>query len=261
MRVQLLGTGSADGWPNPWCGCASCDDHRGRGLVRTPTSAVVAGRLLLDCGPETPRQAERFGVRLGDIEAIVIGHAHHDHLDPSFLLYRGWATDRPLTVVGPAPAIAQCEAWLEPGDAGVRLVPVTAGDRVEVAGLSVQVLPAAHEAFGEAVLHLVGDGRTRLLYATDTGPLPEATLAALAGVELDVLLLKETFGAWTGHATQHHDLPAFAATVAALRTVGAVGPATDVVAVHLSHHNPPLAELEAALAGCGARCVPDGSVL
>jgi adenosylcobinamide kinase/adenosylcobinamide-phosphate guanylyltransferase len=261
MRVQLLGTGSADGWPNPWCDCPSCADQRDRGLVRTPTSALVDGRLLLDCGPEAPRQADRFGVDLRGIEVVLLGHAHHDHLDPSFLLYRGWATDRPLTVVGPGPAIAQCRAWLDPGDTTVRLVEVTAGVSVEVAGLGLQVLPAAHEAFGEAVLYLVGDGRSRLLYATDTGPLPEATLAALAGAALDLLLLEETFGHWTGHATQHHDLPAFAATLGALRAVGAVGPGTDVVAVHLSHHNPPLPALAAALAGWGARCVPDGTVL
>ena len=75
------------------------------------------------------------------------------------------------------------------------------------------------------------------------------------------MLLEETFGTRTSHATQHHDLPAFAATVAALREIGSVSPATDVVAVHLSHHNPPLPELEAALAACGARCVPDGAVI
>ena len=59
MRVRLLGTGSADGWPNAFCECASCRSAQQAGSFRVPTSVLVDGRLLLDCGPETPRAALR----------------------------------------------------------------------------------------------------------------------------------------------------------------------------------------------------------
>ncbi|MFD9323720.1 bifunctional adenosylcobinamide kinase/adenosylcobinamide-phosphate guanylyltransferase [Streptomyces sp. NPDC060053] len=49
--------------------------------------------------------------------------------------------------------------------------------------------------------------------------------------------------------------------LAKLRAVGAVGPTTDVVAVHLDHDVPPGAELRRRLAAAGARAVPDGSTL
>ncbi|WLW55662.1 bifunctional adenosylcobinamide kinase/adenosylcobinamide-phosphate guanylyltransferase [Streptomyces sp. YU58] len=49
--------------------------------------------------------------------------------------------------------------------------------------------------------------------------------------------------------------------LARLRAVGAVGPATDVVAVHLDHDVPPGAELRRRLAAAGARAVPDGATL
>ncbi|WP_062647564.1 bifunctional adenosylcobinamide kinase/adenosylcobinamide-phosphate guanylyltransferase [Streptomyces maremycinicus] len=49
--------------------------------------------------------------------------------------------------------------------------------------------------------------------------------------------------------------------LAKLRAVGAVGPTTDVVAVHLDHNVPPGAELRRRLAAAGARAVPDGSTL
>ena len=146
MRVVLLGTGSADGLPNPWCDCVTCADQRPRGR-RSPTSA------------------------------------------------------------------------------------------------------------------LVDDGARRLLYATDTGLLPPATLAALAGAKLDAVLLEETFGARTDLTDGHLHLETFAQTVAALREVGAVTDDTQVVAVHLGHHNPPLSELEDELARCGTRVHPDGTVL
>ncbi|UXY27121.1 bifunctional adenosylcobinamide kinase/adenosylcobinamide-phosphate guanylyltransferase [Streptomyces sp. HUAS TT20] len=49
--------------------------------------------------------------------------------------------------------------------------------------------------------------------------------------------------------------------LAKLRAVGAVGPTTDVVAVHLDHDVPPGAELRRRLAAAGARAVPDGTTL
>jgi adenosylcobinamide kinase / adenosylcobinamide-phosphate guanylyltransferase len=49
--------------------------------------------------------------------------------------------------------------------------------------------------------------------------------------------------------------------LARLRAVGAVGPTTDVVAVHLDHDVPPGPELRRRLAAAGARAVPDGATL
>ncbi|MFF5299764.1 bifunctional adenosylcobinamide kinase/adenosylcobinamide-phosphate guanylyltransferase [Streptomyces sp. NPDC013161] len=49
--------------------------------------------------------------------------------------------------------------------------------------------------------------------------------------------------------------------LAKLRAVGAMGPATDVIAVHLDHDVPPGAELTRRLAAVGARAVPDGTTL
>ncbi|MEU8929685.1 bifunctional adenosylcobinamide kinase/adenosylcobinamide-phosphate guanylyltransferase [Streptomyces sp. NPDC048409] len=49
--------------------------------------------------------------------------------------------------------------------------------------------------------------------------------------------------------------------LARLRAVGAVGPATDVVAVHLGHDVPPGPESRRRLAAAGARAVPDGTTL
>ncbi|MFJ5722522.1 bifunctional adenosylcobinamide kinase/adenosylcobinamide-phosphate guanylyltransferase [Streptomyces sp. NPDC093149] len=49
--------------------------------------------------------------------------------------------------------------------------------------------------------------------------------------------------------------------VARLRAVEAIGPATEIVAVHLDHDAPPGAELDRRLAAAGARAVPDGTTL
>ncbi|MFD9544874.1 bifunctional adenosylcobinamide kinase/adenosylcobinamide-phosphate guanylyltransferase [Streptomyces sp. NPDC060022] len=49
--------------------------------------------------------------------------------------------------------------------------------------------------------------------------------------------------------------------VARLRAVEAIGPTTEVVAVHLDHDAPPGDELHRRLATAGARAVPDGTTL
>ncbi|WP_028805197.1 bifunctional adenosylcobinamide kinase/adenosylcobinamide-phosphate guanylyltransferase [Streptomyces sp. 142MFCol3.1] len=49
--------------------------------------------------------------------------------------------------------------------------------------------------------------------------------------------------------------------LAKLRAAGAVGPTTDVIAVHLDHEVPPGPELRRRLAAAGARAVPDGTTL
>ena len=63
------------------------------------------------------------------------------------------------------------------------------------------------------------------------------------------------------HDADHLDLQTFPDQLRRLRGVGAITDNTDVVAVHLSHHNPPTPLLEQRLRPWGARVVPDGTEL
>jgi phosphoribosyl 1,2-cyclic phosphodiesterase len=256
VHVRLLGTGAADGWPNPWCGCSSCADARKRGEARRQTSVLVDGQVLLDLSPALPPD----GVSLAAVHTVLVTHAHPDHCAPFALLWRHWVLpDQRLTVAGPPDVLESCRPWLAP-DGPVDLVPVGPGSHLRCRGYVVRVLPADHEV--PAVLYDVTapDGG-RLLYATDTGPLPDAAVEAVRGAAFDVVLLEQTFGDKADHGTRHLDLRTFPAQVDRLRAVGAVGPESDVVAVHLGHHNPPSPHLAARLAEQGARLLPDGAEL
>lgn len=268
VSVRLLGTGAADGWPQAFCRCASCGAERAAGRVRGQTAALLDGTVLLDCGPSTPEAATRAGVDLAGVRLLLVTHQHSDHLSPAALMHRGWVTAAPLTVAGPPDAVAAARAWL-PEDAPVTWLPVAPGERHALLGYDVRVLAAAHTTglgapgSTEAVLWDVTtpDG-TRVLHATDTGPLPAATVTAVEGAAYDVVLLEETFGDRGDLAgEQHLALASFADQVRRLREVGAVTDTTDVVAVHLSHHNPPTPELARRLAAVGARVVDDGTEL
>ena len=261
MEVLLLGTGAADGMPNPFCRCGTCTDHRQRGELRTPTSVLIDERLLIDPGPEAPRQVSRYGRDLTGLVAVLAGHAHTDHLDPALLMHRSWVTQEPLQVVGPAPVVARSRQWLDGDQTAIGFTTVTAGETVDVAGYRVSVLAANHEAFGEACCYLIDDGTSTVLYATDTGLLPESTFAALAGKRVDLVLLEETFGPRKDKGDRHLHLGTFAATLERLRELGTITEGTRVVAIHLAHDNPPLAQLRAELAALGAEVLPDGTVI
>lgn len=268
VSLRVLGTGAADGWPQAFCRCASCAAERAAGRVRSQTAALLDGRLLLDCGPTTPEAAVRAGVDLADLRVVLLTHQHSDHLSPAALLHRSWITTAPLEVVGPPDAIEAARAWLAP-DAAVTWHAVGPGDRLRLEGYDVRVLASSHTTglgapgVPDAVLYdVTSPTGLRVLHATDTGPLPTATVAAAEGAAYDVVLLEETFGdrgdlAGDGHLA----LEGFAEQLRRLRAVGAVLDATDVVAVHLSHHNPPTPELARRLAAWGARVVDDGTLL
>lgn len=268
VSLRLLGTGTAEGWPQASCRCASCATERTEGRVRSSTAALLDDTVLLDCGPTTPEAAVRAGVHLSRVRVLLVTRQHRDHPGQAALLRRGWVADAPLVVAGPADAVEAARAWLAP-EAPVTWLVVVPGDRHELHGYDVRVLAANHRTglgtpgATEAVLYdVTSPTGLRALHATGTGPLPDASVAATEGAAYDVVLLDETHGDHDDPAdAQHLGLASFADQVRRLRAVGAVTDATDVVAVHLSHHNPPTRELARRLAAHGARVVDDGTEL
>ncbi len=265
MSLRLVGTGAADGWPTPFCTCASCTAERSAGRVRAQSAALLDGEVLLDCGPSTPLAAERLGISLAGVRLLLWTHQHSDHFSPATLMYRSWTNDAPLLVAGPPDVIAAAVQWVAP-DAPITFREVRPDDSFEHAGHVVRVLASSH------CTHLGADGEpdsvlydvtaasgTRVLYATDTGPLPEKTVEATRGAAYDVVVLEESFGDKLDHSTRHLDLSTFPEQVRRLRTSGAIGPGTRVIATHLSHHNPPTPELARRLAAWGVEVCDDGT--
>ena len=271
MDVILLGTGSADGWPNTWCACDSCSWARTAGVFREPTAALINRTLLIDLGPTVAWQAERAGVTLTDVDTILITHAHFDHCAAQHLLTRSWThTDKRLQVIAPASVIEMMTPWVGPEDP-VTFTTVSAGDELTLTSGStdvvVRVLASSHfdgaDVLGvDAVLFdIASDDGSRLFYAADTGPLPETTVEMIRDARFTTVLIEETFGTYTEHNTGHLDLATLATEVARLREIRAITEQTDVIAVHLSHHNPVGDVLNRHLAELGVRTVPDGSHL
>ena len=272
MRIRLLGTGSADGWPNPFCECDSCGTERSEGRVRMPTSALVDDVIMIDSGPTAPYSASRAGISLTRVQHLVLTHGHPDHLAPSILLWREWISGlSTLHVWGPQMAIDLCRDWVGP-HSPVTFHVIAAEEIVTLAThagtYSLTALAANHDPkgqdaiAGEALLYdLESPDGERLLYATDTGPFTPEILSAVHSRAYACVLVDESFGDKTDHGTGHFDLSTLPISLKAARENGAIADSTRVVAVHLSHHNPPTVQLRDRLHAMGAELLDDLELL
>jgi len=264
MDIALLGTGAASGWPNPWCHCASCMWMRNHDDIRGQTSALVDGTLLIDCGPEAPRAAERQQRSIAVVRHLLFTHAHPDHAGPAALMWRGWThRDDPIDVAGPPAVIEECRQWVA-DDAPIRWHVLQAGDEVALGGHRVRALPAAHgdASIGPALMYdITGPDGARMLWGTDTAALPAAMLDAVEGAAFDAVFLEQTNGDDVDAGTDHLDLISWPLQVAELRRRGAVTDATRLVAVHLGHGNPPPPALRVRMQVWGAHVPDDGELI
>lgn len=252
MQIRLLGSGASDGWPNPWCSCASCSAAHAQGVVRAQTAALIDDRVLVDLGPAATQAAVRQGVSLAGVELALVTHRHADHHFPQAWVWRAWAEGTgPLQVLAPPLVLAEASF-----DDQVTAHEAHPGQTHTLAGYAVRVLAAEHPD-GAVLYDVTGPDGGRLLYATDTGVLPEATVQAVADRAFDIVLLELAGTPIPSHLT----LDTWPAQVERLSTVGAVDDHTQVVAVHVGHANPPPDELDRRLAALGARAGRDGEVL
>jgi L-ascorbate metabolism protein UlaG (beta-lactamase superfamily) len=172
--------------------------------VRVLTDPLLRQRVLHIRRLAAPPLVER----LDRLDALLISHAHHDHLDLPSL--------RRLSCRGPVFVPRSSGRILRRrGIAGV--VEVTAGDRVPVGDILIEAFPALHDGrrypLGHArpALGYVLEGPPNVYFAGDTDLFPE--MEALAG-RVDVAVLP--VAGWGPRLPAGHLDPARAARAVAL---------------------------------------------
>jgi phosphoribosyl 1,2-cyclic phosphate phosphodiesterase len=242
MRLTFLGTGTSFGIPQVGCDCAVCHspDPRDR---RTRCSVAIAsgGRtILIDTAPELRLQL--LANAIARVDAVLYTHAHADHVngidDLRVFTARHGAPSLPC--YGPVEALEQIDRGfryifddVQPysGTSKPRLslVPVEAGQSVEVAGTSV--LPIAFE---HGYVRVFGYRIGALAYITDAKAIPQHARDLLQGLDLLVL-----------NALWHRPHPTHLSIEEAVETARALG-ARQTYFTHLTHETGH-AELAASL--------------
>lgn len=261
MRATLLGSSAAWPIPRPGCDCAQCGEARADPtLRRTRTSTLVeeGGRLLLvDVGPEVLWHFERLG-RVAHVDAVVLTHAHPDHVAGLDDLVRGG----PPRADGPLPVHVH-EAHRE---ALVAMFPRLFarerppcvfrdwedGTTLEAGGLTLTGFETGHRAAspttGVLFSWMEGARTRRLALATDMGDLDPSPPEILR--DLDAFVGDGTYLGAGGHGH-----PGTLRVAAFARAVGA----RRLAFAHVGHHG--LSDLAAQAALAPARLLQDGEAL
>ena len=224
MRVEVLGSGPA--WPLPrlGCGCEQCtsDDPRD---ARLRSSILIDGRVLVDAGPDCYAQIRRSGALP---EAVVITHAHHDHVLGLHDLAKVGRI--PLHIAKPAerelrrifPRLDFRVSHITPG------VPIDLGE-----GLECRAFDVEHGSTPTFGLRLTA-GAASVVYLPDLGEPPSSKLAR----DADLLFLdgSRRDRSFSGHLSMQEGIPV-AGRLRARRTLF----------THIGHRTGTHAELEAWL--------------
>lgn len=267
MKIKLLGTSGAEGWPGLFCNCPVCRVARTEGGKnrRTRSSALIDGVLKLDFPADILHQVVRWNIDLLAMRAILFTHSHDDHLCAAELQYAGpYFVPTPLTqripIYGPVDAICKIEASVEIERLPFSLHVLQPHEPARVAGYEVTPVLAQHDPNIVCFNYIITDpaGAT-LLYATDTGWYDEETWRILEGSRFDGVIIECGKGPEEGGYAGHLSIRELRAMHARLVESGSLTTTAPVVATHFPHLGGMLhAELEAALEPDGIQAAYDG---
>lgn len=271
MKIQFLGTAAAEGWPAIFCRCPSCLEaiRRGGKNIRTRSSLLIDGWLMVDLPPDTYKHVLDRQIDLSAIAHLLITHTHEDHFYPLELMNRkeGFAynTTAPcLHVYGNDAMAATGNRLKEEADCSdARLmfhevpafIPFRAGDAV------VTPLLANHNRKERCYLYIVESGGKRLFISYDTGIYPDETWAALSGLYFDAAIIECTCGdekEGYNHMGMEDDLE----VQRRLTGMGCINESSRLFLTHFSHNGHLLhEELEAAMGPHGFSVAYDGETV
>ena len=179
-------------WPPPRWSVLACDVGQGDGvLMRAPGSREA---LLVDVGPATADVSECARDAGIDRVTVVLTHFHADHVDGLAPVLAGLEVSAILTTPVPDPAVTAHRVVDLARAAAIPVSTLRAGQRLEVAGVRLQVLwPARRmpDPNNSSLVLLAGvpapQGDVSVLLTGDVEPLAQAALLARGLPPVDVV--------------------------------------------------------------------------
>lgn len=190
-----MGTGTSVGIPMIGCGCPVCrsEDPRDRRLRSSLFIRTPEGQFVVDTGPDFRAQGLRYGFT--SLDAVLLTHEHVDHV-AGFDDLRRFTI--PVEAELPIHASEECLATVRrmfhyafngenrfPGYLKPQPRPFLG--LIHLAGLEITPLEVIHGRVRTHGFLFCRAGRKLFGYFPDVKIFPEATLAALEGVEVLVM--------------------------------------------------------------------------
>ncbi len=269
MRIQLLGTAAAEGWPGLFCRCRACDEARSLGgkNIRSRSSALIDDILKIDFPPDTLYHVFRHGLDLQKVEHLLFTHAHDDHfavmeLQYSSSMFLAAPLPNTLNVYGGNEVTDRIRQSLEMDRVPIRLHTLEYWKTAQAGPFRVTPLAAHHDPDQTCFNFLIErDGKT-FLYATDTGWYDPPTWEFLKRVKLDAVIVECTKGKIGGGYDGHLSATQVVAIKEKLASDGVLRLEARVITTHHSHLGGLLhEELESVLSPHGIEVGFDGMVV
>lgn len=242
MKLMLLGTAAAEGWPALFCQCDACREAEKRGgrEIRTRSGALVDDILMIDLNPDLLHQKLTHHLDLGSVRDIIVTHNHSDHFQPGALsLLRPVMAHRRdggrVRVFGSEAVMEEIGSFRDVIEAHV----ITSGQTFQTERHQVTALPAVHGA-PSAHFFLVERCGQAILYAHDTDLFSGEAwdiLTSHVKKPLSIVSCDCTNGPLKGPRYRGHmGFDENAAIRSALLARGMAGPDTRFLCSHFSHN-------------------------
>ena len=238
MRIQILGTAAAEGWPAVFCGCETCARARAAGghNLRSRASIQIDDIYKIDLPPDTYYHVIRHGLDLSRLAHLFITHAHGDHLDVQEMGYLRPPfghnlANAPIKVYGNETVTSAITSRHE-DRLPIELVTLKPFEPVQAGSLVFTPIQAHHNLSELCLNYIIQSDSARVLYASDTGEYEQPTMEFLRSREFDLLIVECTQGTLPHPATYHMSFEA----VLRLRDELAKSGGVRSIITHFSHN-------------------------
>ncbi len=275
MKLEIWGSGGGECYPAHFCNCEHCEVARRTGgkSIRSLSQSCIDGELIVDFPPDTNMHLLKNNFSLGNVEHILITHAHSDHYDPILFNERGYPYAhnmkyKTVNVYGSSVVREKFEGIFKVfgiGDeirAGVNNVDIFPYQSFNAGKYEITPLPASHTQELLPLNYIISDGNVACLYLLDTGYPKEEILTFLEKYQTRIgcVVMDATMGTTPLRAYSYH--MSFADNIELKRELFGRGIAdenTVFVATHITHNKAGTHEqIEEIYNGTGINVAYDG---
>jgi phosphoribosyl 1,2-cyclic phosphate phosphodiesterase len=241
MKIQLLGTSAAEGWPALFCNCSACARARKLGGkdLRSRASLLIDDVLKIELPPDTLHHVLQFGLDLSKLTHLFITHSHKDHFAVDELLYLGpdFAKRKdlqPLRVYGNSNIMKDVMKLAGEGlDANFH--EVKPFERIKAGPYDVFPILANHGSDEHPLNYIVSRHGKHVLFACDTGLYADETWQQVSDLQVDVAIVECTGGPKRIDYKTHMGFPDLLEYKLKAEESGLTGNKTRWVLTHFSH--------------------------
>lgn len=248
MKTIFLGTGSANGIPDPYCSCSYCKNIKeiGGKNLRKRSTFLLDEKILLDFSPDIRTQILENNIDFSKIKGIILSHTHNDHLDIQELIKIKTPIDIYINSTSKDWLIEQIRNGVKPKyqkDILERIGHLNINEMryfkpFKVEDLNIIPLKARHTGLykEESGMNFIlsKDDRVRL-HASDTGIYSEETFNFLKDFKFDEIVIECTFLDCYKEHPDHLNMKTLKIMLDRFYEIGCIDSKTPIYITHFGH--------------------------